>query len=100
MNEFTFNTELFGLDVEVTAEVTQGERQTHQEPGFDTYVEITSVTHQGEEMELDGAAIRQPTAFSNVFISIYDDLEQQALKKLVEEAKDSADERAAEARDY
>lgn len=50
---FTFKTVLLGLDVEVGGEFSPAEPQTLTDPGWPPGFEIESITHKGEDIEID-----------------------------------------------
>jgi len=95
MNTFTFNTTLFGLDVEVTATGYPAEKMTLEYPGCEATVEIESVTHKGVEIELDGVYTRQSHSF---YTGVYSLLEDEAIDAATKEAKEASDQYISELR--
>ena len=48
---YTFETELFGLTVEVEGEFDEGQKETMIDPGIEPSFEVESVKHKGCELE-------------------------------------------------
>ena len=50
---YSFNTELFGLTVEVDGYFVEEEKQTFDCPASDAEYHIETIKHRGEEIEID-----------------------------------------------
>ena len=75
MNSFTFNTNLFGLEVEIDATYYPGESQTWDSPGEPASIEINSVTCNGITLDLTDVYIGRNRHSADY---IYDLLEEKA----------------------
>lgn len=85
MYSYSFNTELFGLNVEVDGYFEPEEKPTFDCPGSDAEYHIETIEHKGEQLEIDSL----PDADLSEIISA-------AFESASNEAQNSADERASE----
>ena len=74
MYSYSFNTELFGLNVEVDGYFEPEEKPTFDCPGSDAEYHIETIKHKGEEIEIDSLPE-----------NILADLEEEAFKMNLDE---------------
>ena len=51
---YSFTTEILGVQMEVEGVLDTGEAQSMDCPGYEAFFEIDTITHKGEELEVDG----------------------------------------------
>lgn len=82
---YSFITELFGLNVLVTGEFTLEEKQTFDYPGCEAEFDIQEIEHKGEQLEVDSLPEQE-----------LKEIHKAAFESATEEAQNAADEWASE----
>jgi hypothetical protein len=82
---YSFTTDLFGLTVLVAGEFSPEEPPTFDHPGWPAEFEIDTITHKGDEFEIDGLPEYELKIISD-----------DAFESASNAAQDCADERASE----